>query len=581
MQIATHLPQWLGHNPKKISLAIAGSLCLLAAIPMQTLAQEPVWDWNIARETNVLQLSADGAGFWIGSQNALELRDLTSGAIKEVFGKLGSLSDYTITALALDTQGGQWIATNKGLAYLDENGVITVDTLQATPNLLSNNLTALLQDSVAGGAWVGTDKGLVHTSTEFTESYAEKIGSPIRALASDGNGGLWAATDAGITHMDKDFFVESFSSDDGLPENDITDVTADGNGGVWAGTANQGLVHLQADGTIEVFSTADGSFPADQILSVDSDHAGGVWAGTATKGVVFLSAELSPDNYDQTSSKLPSNTVQEVLSDGKGGAWLGMKSGSLALLAADGSTTQILPGSYANIPHNYISAMVADGQGGVWVGTKGGGVAHQDKDGVWEVFNSYESDLPNDQVVALDIDGTGGVWVGTDSSGLAHVSADNSIEAFNKTNTPNFPEDIILAVMNDGNGGVWFATEDNSISHLDAEGFIEVYSATGNPPVKLPAGPFTDLKPEGAESLWIATSEDGFALMTRADAYIEHYTVGTLNGLPSDKINVLLPDMQGGVWIGTNGAGLTYMDKDGYVETYLLRPPRLRPPPRR
>jgi ligand-binding sensor domain-containing protein len=175
---------------------------------------------------------------------------------------------------------------------------------------------------------------------------------------------LWIGTSGGLEKRNAltGEIEKVYINTDGLPHNNVVALLSDQQGGVWVGTWD-GLAHLNADSTWNVFKEEGSDLPSDRISALLSDEQGGLWVGTFG-GLAHLKADGSWEVFDRNNSGLPSsNRVYVLLSDAQGGIWVGMNDSS-----------------------------------------GGGGLAHMKEDGSWKVFNTDNSVLPYDLVDALLLD---------------------------------------------------------------------------------------------------------------------------------------------------------------------------------
>jgi signal transduction histidine kinase/ligand-binding sensor domain-containing protein len=192
------------------------------------------------------------------------------------------------------------------------------------------------------------------------------------------------------------------------------------------------------------------------------------------------------------------------------------------------------------LPQNTVQALAQTPDGFLWVGTEAG-LARFDGSG-FQVFDRNSAPaLPASDIHCLLASADSSLWIGT-SQGLARLR-DGAVTVL--TTRDGLPSNDIRAL------------------HLDAGGQVIVSTATGEAEIKgLRVAPVTyEMLPapdSAANVVFTATLSDGrSAQATRSIVtVIEHgkqlrFNVG--RQLPGTRIQALLADREGSLWIGTNG----------------------------
>jgi signal transduction histidine kinase len=153
-------------------------------------------------------------------------------------------------------------------------------------------------------------------------------------------------------------------------------------------------------------------------------------------------------------------------------------------------------------------------------------------------------------------DSHGALWLGADGQGIARIDADGIVRYTMKQGLVN---DFIRAFCEDREGGVWIGT-DSGLSRFHQGAFQNFNTDNG-----LAYGSVRALLLDRGGDLWVAT--DGglsrfHARLSVADPMLERF-----RGL---KIWALHADAEGGLWIGTHGAGL-FLLKDGALAQFTTR----------
>jgi signal transduction histidine kinase/ligand-binding sensor domain-containing protein/CheY-like chemotaxis protein/HPt (histidine-containing phosphotransfer) domain-containing protein len=369
----------------------------------------------------------------------------------------------------------------------------------------------------------------------------------------------------------QDYNLQTWSSEEGLPQNTIPALTQTRDGYLWFGTQSE-LVRFDGVRFVVVDSRA--------VSDVLSDRAEGLWWAPTGAG---LTRRTGARSVTWTSRDgLPSDLVQEIFQDREGTVWIGTSEG-LARLRQD----RIVPfGGLANP----ISAFAQGRDGALWIGTEDAGVARLAGS---LSFWSAGGGLPDNHVTALAVDRRGDLWAGT-PRGLGRLHG-GRWQTF--THRDGLPNDRINALLEDREGNLWVGTQgglsrfrdgrfwsltqDKGVKgvlslHEDAEGSLWVGTDTGGL-VRLRPARFTTPDPPGDHdavwsaledpdgTLWIGTNDRGLLRLRGSEATY----LTTADGLPDNKVRPILQSRRGGIWIGTM-AGLAWW-QDGRISTWTAR----------
>ncbi|HRH70823.1 MAG TPA: two-component regulator propeller domain-containing protein [Flavobacteriales bacterium] len=172
--------------------------------------------------------------------------------------------------------------------------------------------------------------------------------------------------------------------------------------------------------------TTDDGLPMDDIMCGTLDRNGMLWFGTNGGGITRYDGR-SFTNYS-TADGLPDNVILSLLSDSQGNLWIGTSTGGLSKY--DGRSFRTVELNDATGLAKGVRSIVEDGTGNIWFGTRGRGLYKYDGSS----FTNYTADdgLGGDHIrkIAPAQDGT--LWVST-LHGVARF-ADGRFTAYTKSN---------------------------------------------------------------------------------------------------------------------------------------------------
>lgn len=167
-----------------------------------------------------------------------------------------SLSNEFINTILEDKRGRVWVGTAQGLNRLesfDAGGEAIFRRYlpfdNASFGVGSSVINTLLEDKT-GTLWIGTIIGLLRYNPKtdsITAFTFEKNKCYVLSLCEDKNGNLWVGTyDGGLKKFNHTTleYTETYTVEDGLPNNTITGIVEDSRGFLWLST-NKGLSRFE------------------------------------------------------------------------------------------------------------------------------------------------------------------------------------------------------------------------------------------------------------------------------------------------------------------------------------------------
>ncbi|HSE11606.1 MAG TPA: diguanylate cyclase, partial [Rudaea sp.] len=443
------------------------------------------------------------------------------------------LVQHTINAFFQDRAGYMWIATQGGLnAYDGYRYRLFQHDADDTGSLPDSFITAIAQDN-RERLWLGSATASI-ARLDPVSGKAVPVPLPadaddrehraaISALAFDRRRGLWIGTAAGIElfNVDTHGRRELFRFDATQAPGQVNAMVCTEDGTLLAATSG-GLLRIAA-GSDRVDRIAARTLTGAAALALAPD--GAVFAGTRSG---LFRIDLTHDRAervwpDAAKGSAPADAdVRAIARDATGRLWLAISGAGLAIVDPESGGSERLqrdPDMPGSLPENRINTLFLDRSGLLWIGGATRGFATVDPRGA--TFR-YVVDLGVEppgsganNVRAIREEGQY-LWLGTDGGGLKRYDrTSGKFESF----------DAVLAAASGSTGGA--------------------------------ARSITALRAAGAGAQWVGSDRGVY----RLDANLRHASMlpadpaGT-HGVPSQRINALLPAQDGSLWIGTADAGL-------------------------
>lgn len=409
----------------------------------------------------------------------------------DVWGTDDGLPSTTVTGIAQTQDGYLWCSTHDGAVRFD--GVRFLRIGPDEPADQEANRVLCVHADRRGQLWLGTDgAGLfLYANGRFT-NFAERAGAPansIRALAEDAAGNLWLGTKGGLGRF--------------------------------------------SHGKTTWFTSAQGY--SNAVLSVWNlafDREGRLWTTdwVSLKSFKNDTYETAPINPDR---KPP---LRALYADAAGDVWAGMV-GNAWQLAPDDRWTS-LP-DVEQFERQEVSAFCKTHAGDLWVGTRR--ALFRWTRGRWESFPRRDGQAFGEVRVLFE-DREENLWVGTGTDGLARLKP-RLVRAY--TARHGLADGPILALREQADGRLWVGMNNGQVAHGQAgefKPFKPAQSIFGDAPVK-------SLLCTRDGALWVGTFGNGLARFKDGQTTQFRPSVGTFARI--DKINTMLEDRAGEVWIGT------------------------------
>jgi diguanylate cyclase (GGDEF)-like protein len=461
------------------------------------------------------------------------------------------LPQNTVSAIVQTTDGHLWFGTEEGLALFD--GVqFTVFDKRNTEEIKSNYVMALYEDR-KGSLWIGTRSGGLNRLKDGKfASFTTKEGlsdDNVRSIYGDEEGNLWIGTRGGGLNLLKDGKFISFTTKEGLSSNNVSSIYADKDGSLWIGTYGGGLNRLK-DGRFTPYTIEEG-LSSNRVISIYKDREGSLWIGTDGGGLNKL--KNGEFTIYTTKQGLSSNSIWSIYEDREGSLWIGTDGGGLNRLEGGKFAAYA---TKEGLSSSSVCSIYEDREGSLWIGTVGGGVDRL-MDGKLTAFTTREG-LSSDSVWSIYEDRKKDLWIGTDGGGLNRLREGKFTSFAKKEGLPNY---VVRSIYEDGEGTLWVGTYGGGLNKLKDGKFTAFTTREG-----LSSDKVRSIYGDREGSLWIGTDGGGLNKLKNGEFTI--YT--TKEGLSSNYIWSIYEDKKGSLWIGTDGGGLDRLEGGKFI-TYTTR----------
>jgi diguanylate cyclase (GGDEF)-like protein len=391
-----------------------------------------------------------------------------------------------------------------------------------------------------GSVWIGTYAGLNRWKNGKLATYTTRDGLPnnnIRALCPARQGGIWIGTSTGLGLFRNGSFGQ-IDKKANLSMDNVQALYEDRDQTLWIGiVSGKGLVRFRDD-KLSAFGAKDGLSGSD-VMSISGDESGNLWVGTIDGGL----NRFNRGNVSSYTSKdgLPSDVITATFQDRNGDLWLGTSDRGLGRLR-DGKFTNY--GTSQGLSSNTVFSIAEDFEQNIWVGTRKG--LNRFKDGRSRSYTTRDG-LAGDAIFATHVDRNGTLWAGG-RGGLSQYKDGRFIAFGTKEGLSGL---MVTSIIEDATGGLWIGTN-AGLSRIKG-GRIESPVPKSN---HLSYDYVLSLHEDPKDGLWIGTN--GHGLSRLKNGRVTDYT--TAEGLFDDKIVQILDAGDGNLWMSTL-KGIFYVKK--------------------
>ena len=455
-------------------------------------------------EMNIEEMLVTKQGsLWISTKSN-HLFYYNDGVLKEFTDEF-NLNESTVLTIIEDSSGKIYFGT-------DDSRFISYSTDGTIANLPLDPSTNGVNTFFSQGTtiYLGTGRGLYLWDGNQVSKLPILTNTAVTTLHMADNSVLWIGTMSGLYRWNSSSLkLDSLTESNGMPNNIVRSMTFDMEGNLWVATYRNGIFFL-ADGSMTSFTTNDGL--ATNIISNVTEISQNTFLLGNENGVLNL---LKNDEVSVWNPPIPlSNArLKHLFTDSKGKVWVSTYGGLFVLDGKNSRKFTINEG----FPDNFIRVAFEDHSGTIWVGTKNAGLIRFTSLDKWEQLN-IEDGLSSNYIMSIEENEAHQLIVGTinglniieDNKLIKTVTVEDGLPSnfmFSTLSTPSYiwissndgltgyseekivnfnsenglSADIIYDIKRDENGNFWLPSE-NSILSVNID---NLERAAENPSIEL------------------------------------------------------------------------------------------------
>jgi ligand-binding sensor domain-containing protein len=457
---------------------------------------------------------------WFGTTDGLFMFD---GLDFTPFLKKDSTSNH-VRAIYQDAQKRLWVGYEDGsIFYLENHQLSRWTPEEGTPAVA---VTGFAEDA-QGRLWFSTyGEGVYYRDGAHLYNIGTDdglLGADIYVMTRDKTGRMWLGTDGGISicsFSNGKKQVKNLTRDDGLPDDIVREIIPDSNGNMWIGTYDRGVCVFNTSFNRFEYPLKDWNYGIVNRLELFEEQE--LWIGTEGHGVWRYSLHDGSLQALSLQKSIERAKVYDLHKDIEGNIWL--LTNTLGISSAN-RQFEVIPTTFEN-----QQAILVSRQGTLWLGTPEGLFLHRLDEHGNSFFEEVLKNL-NLNVVSLFEDRFDQLWIGTFEKGVFCFNPKTG-KTRQFTERDGLSNDNVLSI--DGvNGHIWLAT----------------------------LGGVTEI-------------ENQANILTAPKPVMRNFKQA--DGLGTNFIYKVFIDSKGRTWFGTDGQGISVLDK-GVIKNYTSALPSTEP----
>lgn len=378
---------------------------------------------------------------------------------------------------------------------------------------------------------------------------------------------------SGAYAQSDDYNFQHLTIEDGLSQSTVYSIVQDTSGFMWFGT-REGLNRYDSRKIKTYYHDPENehSISDNTIFSLYIDSQDRLWAGTnhglnlydpRTDGFERI---ILQEKGDATS---PANVVACIFEDDQKNLWIGTRSGLNVLKAGSTAFSFIrfthTPGDNNSLAHDDVRSIFQDSDKNIWVGTSAGlSKITVGQDGQYQ-FTSYSvpelspTVSKTNDVNSIVAGEKGGLLIATENSGL--FAFDPKTGSFQSLDWIGKPDEAIRVILkHKRTRDYWFGTIGGTYIVNPHQGKYISLRNIPDDAASVSDNSVRSLYADRDGSVWIGTYHGGVNMYSALSRQFQQ--VVQEGKLHFKVASAMITDANGNLWLGTEGTGLFFTDRD-------------------
>ncbi|HEY8935524.1 MAG TPA: two-component regulator propeller domain-containing protein [Cyclobacteriaceae bacterium] len=368
--------------------------------------------------------------------------------------------------------------------------------------------------------------------------------------------------------------LESFTTNNGLSQNEVFCIVQDKKGFIWLGT-DEGLNRFDGyEFKVYSHSAANKNTLADNsIHALALDDDGTLWIGTAN-GLCRYYPEtefIERLEVDYTDPRKPNGTgVNKIFKDPKGNMWICYLGSGVDVYSKEKKEFHQYSFNGKNENHilnDYISALQFMPDGYTLLATRQGIQVLNEKRNAIDHIEALKKypwlDEIDNSMTCFQLCSNGKtLLIGTELHGFYKINLEtNGIKNFNTANSNLKFNNNVPSIREDSKGQLWIGGEAIYLFNATTEK-LTPYNELGRRNEVTLKNPILSIVEDHDHNIWFGTYRVGVLKYNPSNFQIMHFPSMQNETARHDQVLSFMEDSGGNIWVGTDGSGLYKLQKN-------------------
>ncbi len=410
----------------------------------------------------------------------------------------------------------------------------------------------------------------------------------VSCIRKDQDGFVWIGTSDGLNRFDGYSFVHFSHSDEdstSISNDVIRNLLLDSKGRLWVGTYYGLNLYDSESETFRNFLTSPGdenTISQNTIISLIEDRNHHLWVGTywGLTRINLETFEMARYFYQPDGRGLADNAVNALLEDRNGKIWACTAKG-INIIGPNGIEKTIYQSDEPNgLSPELVIGIVQDSTGSIYLGTNGSGILHleSETDETFEqfVYQPGKSSIGNNIISAMEIDRKGILLIGTDGAGLYRYEGNARFTKILVRESRILDNGSVHEVFVDEQNNYWVGFFGAGLTFISGEPpRFDHYRYFDASMERMGKNSVLAIVEDHNQKIWIGTDGAGLykfdPVTKRFTSYLHRPT--KRNSISTNAVKSLLVDHKNNLYIGTFAGGLNYLDTKTEIFSRYLHDP--------
>ena len=306
------------------------------------------------------------------------------------------------------------------------------------------------------------------------------------------------------------------------------------------------------------------------------------WIWMILVNIVFIPAYAQDYKFDHitTDNGLSQGVINCIFQDKEGFIWIGTNDGLNRYDAYSFKIYKNISDDSSSISGNIIVSIAEDSSSNLWIATRNDGLNFYNRK--LDKFSRYQFDknnyhsLSSNNIKKVFVDNRGNILIGTLGGGLNVFNTKHktfTCYKHKKDDINSLSDNYVFDILDAGNGKFWIGSRSGMLDLFDiSKGTFEKLVYKND--FKYSSGDIgINLLKDAQGDIWVSANDNGLFKIDPTSGHITPIHVNDVDEKTSSNLYTSLVNFNGNILVGSDGNGLTILDKNGTVLNHIKHDP--------